>query len=135
MAESTIGPRIAITGEKEFKAAIASINNEFKLLGSEMKLAVSQFDKNDKSTQALTARNQVLGKEIDSQKGKISLLTTQYDKQNEKLTTLKTKLDATKAAFGADSAEVAKAQKEYDKQNNTVMGLQTQLNGATTSLN
>lgn len=135
MPESTIGPRIAVTGEAEFKAAMASINNEFKMLGSEMKLAVSQFDKNDKSTEALTARNEVLGKEIDSQKGKIALLTTQYDKQNDKLTTLQASLEATKAAFAADSAEVAQAQRAYDRQNNTVMALQTQLNGATTGLN
>lgn len=135
MAETSIGPRLQVTGEKEFKSAIASINNEFKMLGSEMKLAVSQFDKNDKSTQALTAQNKVLGKEIDSQKGKIALLTTQYDKQNSALVTLKDKLDVTKAAFGADSAEVAKAQKEYDKQTRTVITLQTQLNNATTGLN
>lgn len=135
MAESTIGPRIAITGEQEFKAAIAGINNEFKLLGSEMKLAVSQFDKNDKSTEALTAQNKVLGKEIDAQKGRLSILTAQYDKQNSGLATLKTKLDATKAAFAADSAEVAKAQSAYDKQNNAVRTLQTDLNKAETGLN
>src|SRR5665648_70615 len=134
MAES-IGPRLEVQGEREFKSALQSINNEFKLLGSEMKLIASQYDKNDKSTEALTAKSQALGNQIDAQKSKISLLTTQYDKQNEKLTTLKTKLDATKAAFGADSAEVAKAQREYDRQNNTVMALQTQLNGATTGLN
>ena len=34
----------------------------------------SQFDKNDKSAEALTARNQVLGKEIDQQKQKIETL-------------------------------------------------------------
>jgi len=135
MSETSIGPRLQVTGEKEFKAAMASINDEFKLLGSEMKLAVSQFDKNDKSMEALTAQNKVLGKEIDSQKSRIALLTTQYDKQNGTLATLKDKLDATKAAFGADSAEVAKAQKEYDKQNRAVMALQTQLNNATTGLN
>src|SRR5665648_254197 len=134
MAES-IGPRLEVQGEREFKSALQSINNEFKLLGSEMKLIASQYDKNDKSTEALTAKSQALGNQIDAQKSKISLLTTQYDKQNEKLTTLKTKLDATKEAFGADSAEVAKAQREYDKQNNTVIDLQKQLNGAKTGLN
>jgi len=134
MGES-IGPKIVLEGEKEFKSAMASISNEFKVLSSEMKLAVSQFDKNDKSTAALTTQNQVLGKEIDSQKGRISALTTQYDKQNATLGTLKEKLDATKLAFGADSAEVAKAQSEYNKQNTTVMALRTQLNNATTGLN
>jgi hypothetical protein len=130
-----IGASVGITGEAEFKKAIAGINNEFKLLGSEMKLAISGFDKADKSTAALTAQNKVLGKEIDSQKTRISLLTTQYDKQNSGLATLKTKLDATKAAFAADSAEVAKAQSAYDKQNNAVIKLQTELNKAATGLN
>src|ERR1035437_4711119 len=94
-----IGPTVGITGEKEFKAAMTGINNEFKLLGSEMKLSVSQFAKNDKSTSSLTAQNKILSKEIDTQKGKVSLLTEQYDKQNAGLSTLKTKLDATKTAF------------------------------------
>lgn len=39
-----------------------------------MKLVESQFDKNDNSVQALTARNQVLEKSIDTQKGKIETL-------------------------------------------------------------
>jgi phage-related minor tail protein len=36
-----------------------------------MKLVDSQFDKNDNSVDALTAKNQVLEKSIDSQKQKI----------------------------------------------------------------
>ena len=39
-----------------------------------MKVVQSQFDKNDDSVEALTARNQVLGKEIDAQKKKIETL-------------------------------------------------------------
>ena len=54
------GLKIGLEGEKEFKKSLAEINNSFKVLGSEMKLVDSQFDKNDKSAEALTARNQVL---------------------------------------------------------------------------
>ena len=68
------GLKIGLEGEKEFKKSLADINNSFKVLGSEMKLVDSQFDKNDKSAKALTARNQVLGKEIDQQKQKIETL-------------------------------------------------------------
>ncbi|MCI5668360.1 MAG: hypothetical protein MR291_06310, partial [Oscillospiraceae bacterium] len=64
------GLKIGLEGEKEFKKSLAEINNSFKVLGSEMKLVDSQFDKNDKSAEALTARNQVLGKEIEQQKQK-----------------------------------------------------------------
>ena len=68
------GLKIGLEGEKEFKKSPTDINNSFKVLGSEMKLVDSQFDKNDKSAEALTARNQVLGKEIDQQKQKIETL-------------------------------------------------------------
>ena len=68
------GLKIGLEGEKEFKKALADINQSFKVLGSEMKVVQSQFGKNDDSVEALTARNQVLGKEIDAQKKKIETL-------------------------------------------------------------
>jgi DNA repair exonuclease SbcCD ATPase subunit len=68
------GLKIGVEGEKEFKSALRDINQTFKVLGSEMKLVSSQFDKQDKSVQALTARNEVLNKEIDAQKNKIGTL-------------------------------------------------------------
>lgn len=68
------GLKIGVEGEKEFKKALAEINQNFKVLGSEMKLMSSQFDKNDNSVQALSARNMVLNKEIDAQKQKIETL-------------------------------------------------------------
>lgn len=73
MAEK-FGLKIGLEGEKEFKAALADINQSFKVLGSEMKLVESQFDKNDDSVEALTARNEVLAKQIDAQKSKIEVL-------------------------------------------------------------
>jgi hypothetical protein len=68
------GLKIGIEGEREFKNAIREINQSFKVLGSEMNLIASQFDKQDKSVEAVTARNRVLSKEIDAQKEKIATL-------------------------------------------------------------
>ena len=68
------GLKIGLEGEKEFKKALADINSSFKVLGSEMKLVSSQFDKNDHSVQALSSRNQVLNKELETQKQKIEVL-------------------------------------------------------------
>lgn len=73
MAEG-FGLKIALEGEREFKAALRDINASFKVLGSEMKLVDSQFAKNDNSTEKLAARNQVLGREIEAQKAKIATL-------------------------------------------------------------
>jgi len=71
---SDIGLKIGVEGEKEFKNALRDINQSFKVLGSEMKLVSSEFDKQDKSVAAVTARNEVLNKAIDAQKDKISTL-------------------------------------------------------------
>ena len=74
MADTDFGFKIGLEGEKEFKKAIADINQSFKVLGSEMNLATSAFDKNDKSAKSLAARNRVLNKEIEAQKQKVSTL-------------------------------------------------------------
>jgi phage-related protein len=68
------GLKIGVEGEKEFKKALSDINQTFKVLGSEMKLATSQFDSNEKSVESLTAKNEVLTKQIDAQKDKIETL-------------------------------------------------------------
>ena len=81
-----IGIKLGVQGEKDFKKALTEINQSFKVLGSEMKLVASQFDKNDNSVEALTARNETLNKQIDAQKDKIA--------------TLKAALDNAAASFG-----------------------------------
>ena len=68
------GLKIGVEGEKEFKNSLRDINQSFKLLGSEMKLVSSEFDKNDKRVNALSSRNEVLNKSIDAQKDKIATL-------------------------------------------------------------
>lgn len=69
-----IGPKIGIEGEADFRKAINSINTNLKTLGTEMLAVTSQFDKNDKSMESLTAQNKVLNKQIDEQKNKLSEL-------------------------------------------------------------
>lgn len=74
MGYDNFGLKIGVEGEKSFKNALRDINQSFKVLGSEMNLVSSQFDKQDKSLEALTSRNKVLNKEIDTQKDKVSTL-------------------------------------------------------------
>jgi hypothetical protein len=74
VSSSDFGLKIGVEGEKEFKKALSDINQSFKVLGSEMTLVTSQFDKQDKSVQAAAARNEVLNKQIDAQKTKIETL-------------------------------------------------------------
>lgn len=71
---SDFGLKIGIEGEREFKQAITEINNQFKVLGSEMTLAASQFDANEKSIDSIVAKNEILNKEIETQKQKVETL-------------------------------------------------------------
>jgi phage-related protein len=104
---SGIGIKFSADGEREFKKALSEINQTYKVLNSEMKLVQSQFEKNDNSVEALTARNQTLNKQIDAQKDKIS--------------TLKSALENAAASFG-----------ENDKRTNA---WRIQLNNAEAALN
>ena len=70
----TFGLKIGVEGEKEFKESLREINQNFKILASEMTLVASAFDKNEKSVQSLSARISILNKEIDAQKDKVSTL-------------------------------------------------------------
>ena len=103
----TFGLKIGIEGEKAFKQSLREINNDFKVLGSEMKLATSSFDKNEKSIESLTATNKALKNQITAQKDKVE--------------TLKSALDNASSSFG-----------ENDKR---TKAWQVQLNNATADLN
>lgn len=79
-----IGPKIGIEGEKEFRDALKQVNTSLKTLGTEMKAVTSAYDKNDNSASALTAKNKVLNKQIDEQKGKLSQLERGLQASKEK---------------------------------------------------
>jgi phage-related protein len=79
-----IGPKIGIDGEAEFRSAINGINDNLKTLGTEMKSVVSQFDKGDNSMEALTAQNEVLNKQIDTQTDKLGELKKGLEAAAEK---------------------------------------------------
>ncbi|WP_270627099.1 phage tail protein [Varibaculum timonense] len=113
MADSSFGLKIGLEGEREFKRAITDINREMRVLGSEMKLVASQFDKNDKSASALTSRNQVLGKEIEAQKAKIQ--------------TLKSALDNSATSFGENDSRTKNWQIQLNNAQATLNGLEGEL--------
>lgn len=102
----TFGLKIGLEGEKDFKKSLAEINSTFKVLGSEMKLVESQFDKNDKSVESLTARNGVLEKSIEAQKQKIETLraalenaSTSFGENDKRTQAWQIKLNEAEAAL------------------------------------
>lgn len=116
------GLKIGLEGEKEFKSALAQINQSFKVLGSEMKLVSSQFDKNDTSVKSLTARNTVLNKEIETQKQKVEVLrsalenaATSFGENDKRTQAWQIQLNNAEAALNDMEREVADNEKAIDE--------------------
>lgn len=78
-----IGPVIGIEGEKEFRQAISGINKDISLLGSEMKKVSAEFIDNKDSVQALTAKDEVLNKQLEAQKEKIEAIKKALENSKE----------------------------------------------------
>lgn len=69
-----IGPKIGIEGEKEFKSALADINKDMQVLGSELGKTASQFDLSGNAMEGNKAKADVLSKQLQTQKDKVELL-------------------------------------------------------------
>ena len=74
MATPPLSTKITMDGEKEYKQALSEINSGLKVLGSEMKLATAQFADNADSVEALTAKGDILERQMLTQKEKVETL-------------------------------------------------------------
>ena len=101
------GGTVKLTGESEYKKALADITGNLKVLNSEIKVVTSQYDRNDKSTENLSQQNEVLNKKIAEQKEKVDIL----------------------------SKALAEAEQETGKNSSTSQKWQTELNNAQAELN
>ncbi len=132
---ASIGAKLELDGEKQYRDALKAVTSEIKALDAEMKTVTSQFGKNSDSMQAYTAKHEVLGKQVAATQQKLGLLTTEYDKQKSKLGDLGSALEQAKTQFGENSAEAQRAQNAYDRQATVCNNLRTQIANTTTSLN
>ena len=128
------GLKIGVEGEKEFKKALAEINQSFKVLGSEMKLVSSQFDKNDNSVQALSARNTVLNKEIDAQKQKIETLRQALANASESFGETDRRTQSWQIQLNNAEASLNSMERELGSNNSALEQAKTDIEGTEKSL-
>ena len=133
MADS-FGLKLGIEGEKEFKKSLAEINQSFKVLGSEMKLVSSQFDKNDNSVQALSARNTVLNKEIDAQKQKIETLRQALANASESFGETDRRTQSGQIQLNNAQASLNGMERELNSNNSALEQAKTDIEGTEKSL-
>lgn len=70
-----IGPKIGITGKSQFTKDLKDVNAQVKTLGTEMSKLSAEFEGQEKSEEALTAKSKLLNEQITKQKEKIDLLS------------------------------------------------------------
>lgn len=123
-----IGPRIGIKGEKEFNSQLKNINNNIKLLGSELNALSKEYDDNANSIEFLSKKNDILTKELVEQKAKLSILDNQFNKQTKSLSELNEELTETRKKYGENSVEAIKVENAVKKQEETLNKLGIAIN-------
>ena len=104
--ETSIGLKIEIPNKTQFKKDLAEIDMAFKVNRSEIAKVTAEYGKNDKSMQALSARNESLQKAVDTQAKKVETLR----------------------------AALSESAKEFGESDKRTMQWQTQLNNAEATL-
>lgn len=84
MAKGTIGTKIVIDGDKEYKQSISDLCKTQDVLKSEMALANSEFDKSDDKEKKLTATGKILEQQVKAQTDKIKVLEQAVKNSTEK---------------------------------------------------
>nr|DAQ85191.1 MAG TPA: tail tape measure protein [Caudoviricetes sp.] len=135
-----LGGSIKLKGESEYRRALNQITQNLREVSSEMKIVTSTYDKNDTSTEALTAKSDVLNKRLEEQKSKLKLVSDQYKQyQNavkqsaDEHTQLGEKLEDAKGKLASIEAQCGKNSKEYKEQEKVVNELQKQYDESTTA--
>ena len=112
MSTPAIKTRVSIEGEKEYKAALAEINSGLRVLNSEMKLTSTQFAENADGMDALTAKGDILERQILSQKEKIETLKAALQNSAEAFGESDKKTSAWKVSLNNAEAELVKMERE-----------------------
>lgn len=113
MPSYTIGPKIGLDGEKEFRAQLNGINETLRTLDTELKKTASEFEDNADSQEALTKQNEILNKEIEQ--------------QEKKLTEVKKALEYSKKEYGDSATQTQKWQRVLNNTETDLNKLRSQV--------
>ena len=71
---SSFGGTVKLQGESEYQRALRQITQSLKEQASEMKILANQYDKNDKSTQAMASKSEALNQKLQIQSERLNVL-------------------------------------------------------------
>lgn len=109
---ASFGGAVKLTGESEYRAALRNITQNLKEVSSELKLVSSQYDKNDTSIEALTAKQTALTHRLEEQKSKLSVLREQYAKMGSEYQQNQEKHEQLVASYNREKSELERIGRE-----------------------
>lgn len=124
------GFRLTVEGEKEFKAALASIDQQIKINKAQIKLLTQEYNLNENGMQTLATKQSVLQSTYDEQAKKVAALDDKYKamagtygQTDKRVATLKVQmLDAATA--------MAKTEEEIKKNADAMDAYQAEVDGS-----
>nr|DAM62039.1 MAG TPA: tail tape measure [Caudoviricetes sp.] len=135
---ASFGGAVKLTGESEYRAALRNISQRLKEVSSELKLVSSQYDKNDTSIEALTAKQTALTHRLEEQKSKLSVLREQYEKMGSEYQQNREKHEQLVASYNKEKSELERigrelgtSSTEYKQQAEVVANLKEQVEKST----
>ena len=135
MAKREIGTSLKLDGEAQFKAAITNINQELRVLSSEMGAAVSSFDKSGASISDLKGKGDIYARQLDSQKEKLSVLQSAVEAAREAQAKAVQTAAEMAEKYGANSNEAKKASEAVAAVTKKLNDYQIQANNTTKNIN
>lgn len=135
---ASFGGAVKLTGESAYRAALRNITQNLKEVSSELKLVSSQYDKNDTSIEALTAKQAALTNQLEQQKSKLSVMREQYEKMGSEYQQNREKHEQLVASYTKEQSELERigrelgtTSNEYKQQKDVVEKLSGQVERST----
>lgn len=125
-SNATIGGKIVLEGESEYRAALKNIAADQKELRSEMTLSQASFKDQQNSLEALEQKYGILTKQIDKQTEKIEVYQQAVTAWNQKQQTAADKVEELRTALAAAEKEMA-AMKDSTDGNSDAIKAQEQI--------
>lgn len=143
----SVGAKMTLDGESDFRKAVSSITKEYSVLRSAMKLCEAEFKNNENSVEALTKKQEILEKEHETQNKKINLLTAalenakkQYGENSDQVNDWQIKINKAKATLTSldgelsqNKAKLEEAEKGTDDTTEAVEELDEEIQDGTKS--
>lgn len=114
MATRTITTSIALDGEQKFKQQMGEVNRELRNLNSEMGLVEETFRGQANTTEALTAKGEILRREIEQQEEKVRALEGALEESTEAFGESSAKTDSYRQSLNRAQTDLLKLNRELE---------------------